>query len=310
MRERDTKLLSRFTIRRLGCLLLPPKCDSPLTALTRALTAHLLRSKAESWRASGLVKNDELGLEENITKNGEANASVWLDTTEASLAALVDWGVVDVLARDGQGLAADHDVEIWDGSAAWEGVSTLLLVQLGAGDLLVVGVRNLGWEVEESGASVGNGAADVAAAGGRVAGADGVATSGEAPESLGVVDWDVGDASSVLGAVDVAEVVRSSLAGLEIGSEELLGEAALDGVEESGLLLWLNGVDAAESQTEETVVVGVLSELGRNRGGSLDSLRGGSHTSNNDLVGIDNSGSARAITVGDVPSRTLKLLCL
>jgi hypothetical protein len=82
------------------------------------------------------------------------------------------------------------------------------------------------------------------------------------PEAVGAVDGGVGDGAGVLGAVDEAEVVGAGGALPQVGGEELGLEGVLDGVEEGGLLVGRNGVDAAEGQAEETVVVDVLGELG------------------------------------------------
>ena len=80
------------------------------------------------------------------------------------------------------------------------------LVDLGALDFAVVRLDCAGWEVEERSASVSDRGADAAAGGvaATAATADGVTAGGEAPETLRVVDWNVGDAAGVLGAVDVA----------------------------------------------------------------------------------------------------------
>ena len=101
------------------------------------------------------------------------------------------------------------------------------------------------------------------------------------------------------------KVVAASLALLQVGSEQGLSERALDGVEESRLSLRLNGVDAAEGQPEQTIVVGVGSELGRDRSGSLNSLRGGGNATDDDLVGVDSTSGTRSVTVRDVPAVAL-----
>lgn len=77
------------------------------------------------------------------------------------------------------------------------------------------------------------------------------------PEALAAVDGNVGDGAGVLGAVDETKVVSTGSALLEVYGEELLAERGLDGVEEGGLLLGADSVDAAESKTEETIVVGI-----------------------------------------------------
>jgi len=73
------------------------------------------------------------------------------------------------------------------------------------------------------------------------------------------------------------------------------------------LLVRADSVDGRESKSEETVVVSVLLELSRDGGGSLDSLGGGGDTTNNDLIGVDQTGSTGAITVADAPGLTVEL---
>ena len=63
------------------------------------------------------------------------------------------------------------------------------------------------------------------------------------------------------------------MAFLQVGGEERLAKRALDGVEESRARGWRDGIDATESKTDETVIVGVLEELRRNGGRSLNRLR-------------------------------------
>ena len=108
--------------------------------------------------------------------------------------------------------------------------------------------------------------------------------------------------------MNLPESVATGLALLQVGSKELLGEAGLDGVKEGGLLFWLDRVDAAESKSEETVIVGILGELRGHRGGGLNSLAGGRHATHNDLVGEDVARGTGTITVADVPAVALKLL--
>lgn len=260
---------------------------------------RLLLSKAESRRAGGLVEDNEHTLEEDVAQNSEANAGVGLDATEARSSSRVDGSVVDVAAWDREGLAANGDMEVGKAGRAAEDVATLLAVVRCAGDLLVVCGDGGSRQVHESGASVGDGVTD--AAGGGVAGTHRVATCGEFPEAVGGGHRDVGNGASVLRAVNVAEVVAASGTLLEVGGEERLRKGALDSVEEGGLRSWLDGVDAAESQTKQTIVVGVLGEFRGDGGRSLNSLRSSSHATNDDLVGVDDTARTRAVTVGDVP---------
>lgn len=95
--------------------------------------------------------------------------------------------------------------------------------------------------------------------------------------------------------------VAASSALLKIGGEECLGKRALDSVEEGRLSCWLHGVDAAESQTEKAVVVGVRGKFARDRSGSLNGLRGSRNRTHDNLVRVDGALGTRAVTVGDVP---------
>ena len=74
------------------------------------------------------------------------------------------------------------------------------------------------------------------------------------------------------------------------------------------MLLGLDGVDAAESKAEETIVVGVLGELGRDLGGGFDCLGSSSDGANDDLVGVDVTAGTGAVLVADFPGGALDLL--
>ena len=65
--------------------------------------------------------------------------------------------------------------------------------------------------------------------------ADGVPATGDGPEALGVIDLEVDDVTSVLGAVDETEVVATGFCVAEVGGEERGGEGISD-VGEEGLL--------------------------------------------------------------------------
>ncbi len=73
-----------------------------------------------------------------------------------------------------------------------------------------------------------------------------------------------------------------------------------DSVKEGGLLVRANSVDGREGKSRDCVVVSILLELSRDGGSSLNSLGGGGDSTNNDLVGIDNTGGTRAIAIADV----------
>lgn len=220
----------------------------------RSRKQHLrLRRKSKTRRALRLIENSVNGLQENVTKDREFNSVVGLNTTVARAA--TGRSKVDVATRNGKSLAANGDVEVRQSSAAREHVAALGVAVRGTGDFGVVGFDGGVGDEQESGAGVGDGAADAAGGGG--GGANAVAAGGELPEAVGAVDGSVGDGTLVLGAVDEAEVVCAGGTLLQVDGEELLAETGLDGVEEGGLLGRPDGVDGAESEAEEAVVVGV-----------------------------------------------------
>lgn len=260
--------------------------------------ARLLASgETEPGATGALVKDGKDSLEEDVTEDGKTDASVALNTTETL--AVADGCVVNVRAWDDKGAGADLDGEVGKGSRAGNNVTTLVVVKGSARHLAVVGSDDRRWEVQKSGTGVSDGGANAGADGGT--GADLVATGGEAPETLAVVDRDVGDSARVLGAVNETEVVGTCSTLSEADGEERSGKGRLDRVKEGGLLLGADRVDAAEGQAEKTVVVGVSNELSRDGGGSLNGLRSGSHAANDDLVSIDAASSTRAIAVADLP---------
>lgn len=183
---------------------------------------HLLLSETKTRGALGLIEDSVDALKEDVTEDGEANTSVALDTAEARSAGVVGRSVVNVRARHNEDLATDVDVEGREVGGAGEDVATVGSAVLGARDLPVVGTDNASGEVEESGAGVGDRVANGAGGAGR--GADAVAACVELPEAVAGRDWHVGDRSGVLGGVDVAKVVRTGGALLEVGGEERLGE--------------------------------------------------------------------------------------
>lgn len=165
-------------------------------------------------------------------------------------------------------------------------------------DLGVVGSDNGLGKVKKGGAGVSNGGVRGGDCG---TGSYSVTAGGELPETVGSVDIDVGDGTSVLGLVNVTEVVATCSTLLKVNGEERGGKRALDGVEEGGLGGRLNSVDGGEGKSKETIVVGIIEELAGDRGCSLDSLGGSSDGSNLDLVCIDNTSCTRSVTVGDGP---------
>jgi hypothetical protein len=263
---------------------------------------HLLSSETKLRGRVLHGEDNKLALEENVTEDGDAGARAGLDTSVALRAG--DLGVVDVAAGDGELLATNDSRETGESGRAREDVTTLAVRVLGTRDLCVVGVDNVVGKEHKGGAGVSNsrvGAGDGGAA------TDSVAGGGELPEAACGVDVDIGDGTSVLRAVNVTEVVRSGATLLQVDSEELAGKSALDRVKEGGLLIRADGVDGREGKSEKTVVVSILLELSGDGGGGLNSLRGGGDTTNNDLVGVDQTGSTGAITVADAPGLAIEL---
>ena len=262
-----------------------------------------LGSETETRAGLSLIENGVDTLEEDVTKDRHANTIVGLNATVASAAA--GRSKVDVAARDDEGLATNSNVEVRQSRAAREDVAALGAAVRRAGDLGVVGLDSGVGDEEEGGAGVSDGGADAAGGGG---GANAVAAGGKLPEALAAADGDVGDGAGVLGGVDEAEVVAAGFALLEVDGEELLLERGLHGVEEGVLPRRADGVDGAEREAEEAVVVGVLGELGRDLSGGLNCLRGGSDGADDDLVGVDVAAGTRAVLVADVPGCSSDLL--
>lgn len=118
-----------------------------------ALVRHLsLGGEAESGTLG--VEDDVLALEEDITQDGEAETRVALNTANASGAALLERGVVDVLARDDGVVGADNNGEFGELGFAGKDVASSGCVVLGALDLLVVGIDDFVIEHDEGGTGV------------------------------------------------------------------------------------------------------------------------------------------------------------
>lgn len=125
------------------------------------------------------------------------------------------------------------------------------------------------------------------------------------PESLGGIDGcPVELAAGEGGLVDGTELVLAGGVVLQVGGEERLVEHRHDVGEEGLLLLGLDGVELAESETDETVVHGVLSEGLRDGSGLLDGLVGNGGTTDVHGISSDDACSTRAIAVGDLPGST------
>lgn len=103
--------------------------------------------------------------------------------------------------------------------------------------------------------------------------------------------------AGVCGVVDGTELVGAGGVVLQVDGEDWHRELWHDGVEESGLLLWLDGVERRHGEADQTVVGGVLDEGLRDGGCEFDGLLGGSSTADVNRVSADSSSSARAIPV-------------
>lgn len=255
----------------------------------------------EAKTGAGRVEHNVLALQEDVTEDGETNARVGLNATQTGGA---DTGrtVVDQGAGNNSSVPVDHNAEVGQRGRAGEDVSTSRLAVLSTADLRVVLADNGAGEEQQGGTGVSDTAeASAGAAAGLVAG------DAEAPETLGAVHVGVGQGALVLGGVDESKVVDTRLLVLQSNGEEGLGQRALDRVKEGGLSARRHGVDAAESQTQETIVVDILLELGADGLGSLDSLAGGLDAANSDGVPVDITTGVAAITVGDGPGVATEL---
>jgi hypothetical protein len=138
--------------------------------------------------------------------------------------------------------------------------------------------------------------------------ADRVSISSKRPETLRVVDIGVGEFTSVLGVIRKPKVIHTGLSMLEQNTENGLAQGALDIVKESLLRVGANSVDAAESQTEKAIDLGVVSERAAGLGGDLDGLLVEGDAADLDCVGVDGTTGRAAVAVADVPGSTRKLL--
>lgn len=103
-----------------------------------------------------VIKDDELRLEEDITKDGLSDAVIALETTEAA-STLGRRRIVHVAARDDGCVSSDLESEVRKGGGAAEDVSTVCLAVGGSGDLSVVCGDEVVGEEEEGCSGVGDG---------------------------------------------------------------------------------------------------------------------------------------------------------
>lgn len=187
---------------------------------------------------------------------------------------------------------------------ARDGDTSNLSIVDGTGDLRVVTLDDSGVGDDQGGAGVSDGLEAGLTHGWRT-GTDCEHLRRELPEALGSVDWNPGHGAVELSSVDATELVGTDSGLAQISGEDGLGERGHDIVEEGLLLLGLDGVQLAEGKTDETVVVGILSEGLGDSSGHLNGLVGHSGTTNVDGISSNVACSSRAITVADRERSTL-----
>lgn len=113
-----------------------------------------LRSESELISGAG-AKDDKLGLEEDVSEDGEPKTGIGLDTTKANRAG--DRRVVHIATGNDSLVGADTEADAWKSRTAGESVSTLVVVKFGTGYLGIVGGDDGLREVQKGGTGVGNG---------------------------------------------------------------------------------------------------------------------------------------------------------
>lgn len=114
-------------------------------------------------------------------------------------------------------VAADTEGKAGQSSTAGEDVSTVGGAVRGTRDLGVVSLDDGGGDVDEGSSRISNG---IDGARDERSGAYSVSGTGELPKAVGGVDSHVGDSTGVFARVNVAEVVVSNGALLQVGSED------------------------------------------------------------------------------------------
>ena len=245
--------------------------------------SQILRGKSKLGTAGGIGEDDELGLEEDVPKDGLADPAVALETAEAAAAAVRDGGVVEVAARRNGRVSCDGGGEVGKGRGAVEDVTTVLLAVCRTTDLAVVSAHDVVGEKEERSSGISDGG-DVLRYG--CARANLIAARREPPEALRVIDIGVSDVTRVLGAVDVAKVVASWLTLLQVGREKRRVQRRLSVGEEGLGLIGGNSVDRTESKTQQTITL-ILGKLGADGLGQLDVLPSDRSATNIHRVSVD-----------------------
>ena len=264
--------------------------------------------------AKGLVaavESDELRLEHCVSKDLETGTLVALNTSEAGGVGLIDGGKSDCAARNlGHVVVTNSNRDVGESSIAGVDKTTDLGVELSTLDLGVVGIGDLLIDEKERCTGVGNGIRALGVLEHLVANSE--LGGGELPESSLSLDRDPGHLAGDLGSIDLSEIVAACAIGVEVGSEHGHVEIFHDVVEEGlcGCLLGavVDSVEFGESKTNETVSVSVLNKRLGDRIGQLDDLVLDLDTSNSNSVHANNTSSTRAITIADLPLRTVNLL--
>ena len=240
-------------------------------------------------------------LEEDVAIDGESDAGVSLDTTEAScrivsqicffvqimgreLTCASGRGVVHVRAWYDSLVGSDAESDAGEGCRAGESISTLRADVLGTRYLGIVGGDGCLWEIKQSSSGISDG---VDRSCGEGTSADSVAIASEFPETVGRLYWNVGDSAGVFSGIDVAEVVAARCALLQVCSEEGSSQGWNRVAEEGLQLVWGGRVDGVESKTEQTVTVDIGLELRTDCLCKLDSLAGNGGCANLDGIEVD-----------------------
>ena len=103
--------------------------------------------------------------------------------------------------------------------------------------------------------------------------------------------------------VDSAKAVGAGLPLLEVDGEKGGREAGFDIVKKGELLGGLDGVDGGKGQAKETVVAGVLLELGADLFGEFNGLAGEGCGADSYGVGVDIAARRATVAVGNIPGR-------
>ena len=245
-------------------------------------TSQILGGESKLRSPSRITKDNELRLEEDITKDGQSDPGIALKPTEAA-AALRSGCVVHIVARHNGLIVFDSEGEVGEVGGAREDVTTIVLAVGSSRDLSVVGRNEVVWQKEKGSSGVGDGGVAVADCG---SGANRVPASREGPEALRGVHSCVGDLASVLARVDIAEVVASWRTLLQVCGEERGVEAGLGVGEESLDLVGFDSVDRAKGEAKKSIAL-VLSEFRADFLGQLDGLAGHGCTTDLDDIGVD-----------------------